>query len=306
MSTIKADNISPVGSTLNLTAPVAGLSVAGGLTVGGIAYFSTGVTVAGRISVASGISVSGDASVSGNASISGNATFSGTVFMGPSAAPFYGPTGNAPIYGIRAFVTFDGGGTAGPNGYSGSWSGLNVGAYSTNSSWYNTSNGWNTQQQINLPYSHTGTTVTFTETNHRHLVNHVIRALDTSGRFTSGGYRVSAVTDNTFSIVVPNNQATTVTGTATLTRNTIRKNGNIHSVYNIATGSYAINFAIPMPGSLYAVVSTSMGLGHNLDNVEELISVSDSIPPSTTSVVVKNSSGSTQYNSPTIYLMIIG
>lgn len=44
MSTIKADNISPVGSTLNLTAPVAGLSVASGLTVGGIAFFSGGVT----------------------------------------------------------------------------------------------------------------------------------------------------------------------------------------------------------------------------------------------------------------------
>lgn len=44
MSTIKADNISPVGSTLNLTAPVAGLSVAGGLTVGGIAFFSGGAT----------------------------------------------------------------------------------------------------------------------------------------------------------------------------------------------------------------------------------------------------------------------
>ena len=265
-----------------------GVGVGGDFNVGGNAYFSTGVTVAGGISV------------------SGNATFRGTVFMGPSAAPFYGPTGNAPIYGIRAFVTFDGGGTAGANGYSGSWSGLNVGAYVTNSSWYNTSNGWNTQQQINLPYSHTGTTVTFTETNHRHLVNHVIRALDTSGRFTSGGYRVSAVTDNTFSIVVPNNQATTVTGTATLTRNTIRKNGNIHSVYNIATGSYAINFAIPMPDSLYAVVSTSMGLGHNQDNVEELMSVSDHIIPTTTSVVVKNASGSTPYNSPAIYLMIIG
>jgi len=312
MSTIKADNISPVGSTLNLTAPVAGLSVAGGITVGGIAYFSTGVTVAGGITVggiayfSTGVTVAGRISVASGISVSGNATFSGTVFMGPSAAPFYGPTGNAPIYGIRAFVTFDGGGTAGANGYSGSWSGLVSGAYLTNSSWYKTSNGWNTQQQINLPYSHTGTTVTFTETNHGHLVNHVIRALDTSGRFTSGGYIVSAVTNNTFSIVVPNNQATTVTGTATLTRNTIRKNGNIHSVYNVASGSYAINFAIPMPDSLYAVVSTSMGLGQSQDNVEELISVSDSIPPSTTSVVVKNSSGSTPYNSPAIYLMIIG
>jgi hypothetical protein len=47
MSTIKADNISPVGSTLNLTAPVAGLSVASGLTVGGVAYFSGGATFAG-------------------------------------------------------------------------------------------------------------------------------------------------------------------------------------------------------------------------------------------------------------------
>lgn len=44
MSTIRADNISPVGSTLTLTAPVAGLSVASGLTVGGIAFFSGGVT----------------------------------------------------------------------------------------------------------------------------------------------------------------------------------------------------------------------------------------------------------------------
>jgi len=57
MSTIKADNISPVGSILNLTAPVAGLSVASGLTVGGGAYFSGGATFAGVARFAAGITV---------------------------------------------------------------------------------------------------------------------------------------------------------------------------------------------------------------------------------------------------------
>jgi hypothetical protein len=54
MSTIRADNISPVGSTLTLTAPVAGLSVAGGLTVGGIAFFSGGVTFNGLVTLTGG------------------------------------------------------------------------------------------------------------------------------------------------------------------------------------------------------------------------------------------------------------
>lgn len=95
MSTLKTNRIEPVGSTAG-TVTVDGTMVftqgatfPGGISVGQAAYFSSGVTVAGGISV------------------SGNATFSGTVFMGSSAAPFYGPTGNAPIYGARAWVTFN-------------------------------------------------------------------------------------------------------------------------------------------------------------------------------------------------------
>lgn len=45
MSEIKVNTISPIGSTLTLGAPVAGLSVASGITVGGIGYFSSGVPI---------------------------------------------------------------------------------------------------------------------------------------------------------------------------------------------------------------------------------------------------------------------
>lgn len=93
MSTLKTNRIEPVGSTAG-TVTVDGTMVftqgatfPGGISVGQAAYFSTGVTVAGGISV------------------SGNATFGGTVFMGSSAAPFYGPTGNAPLYACRGFAS---------------------------------------------------------------------------------------------------------------------------------------------------------------------------------------------------------
>lgn len=83
MSTIKADNISPVGSTLNLTAPVAGLSVAGGLTVGGIAYFSGGATFAsttdhgGVARFAAGVTMSSSLDVGGALRVGTLSTFAG-------------------------------------------------------------------------------------------------------------------------------------------------------------------------------------------------------------------------------------
>jgi len=147
MSTIKADNISPVGSILNLTAPVAGLSVASGLTVGGVAYFSGGATFAGttdhsgvaRFSggvTASQIYGSGGSTFAGNLHVVGGVTFAGTsdhtgvarfaagVTMSSSldvngtlkvsgqithgSAPVAVPSGTAPIFGCRAWVNFDG------------------------------------------------------------------------------------------------------------------------------------------------------------------------------------------------------
>jgi len=145
MSTIKADNISPVGSILNLTAPVAGLSVASGLTVGGVAYFSGGATFAGttdhsgvaRFSggvTASQIYGSGGSTFAGNLHVVGGVTFAGTsdhtgvarfaagVTMSSSldvngtlkvsgqithgSAPVAVPSGTAPIFGVRAWVRF--------------------------------------------------------------------------------------------------------------------------------------------------------------------------------------------------------
>jgi len=100
MSTIKADNISPVGSILNLTAPVAGLSVASGLTVGGVAYFSGGATFAGVARFAAGVTMSSSLDVNGTLKVSGEITH--------GSAPVAVPSGTAPVFGARAWVNFNG------------------------------------------------------------------------------------------------------------------------------------------------------------------------------------------------------
>jgi len=74
MSTIKANNISPIGSTLTLGGALAGLTVAGGLSLGGVGYFSGGVTFAGTTDH------TGTARFAGNIIGSGNLTLSSSPF----------------------------------------------------------------------------------------------------------------------------------------------------------------------------------------------------------------------------------
>jgi hypothetical protein len=74
MSTIKANNISPIGSTLTLGGSLAGLTVAGGLSLGGVGYFSGGVTFAGTTNH------TGTARFAGNIIGSGNLTLSSSPF----------------------------------------------------------------------------------------------------------------------------------------------------------------------------------------------------------------------------------
>jgi hypothetical protein len=74
MSTIKANNISPIGSTLTLGGALAGLTVAGGLSLGGVGYFSGGVTFAGTTNH------TGTARFAGNIIGAGNLTLSSSPF----------------------------------------------------------------------------------------------------------------------------------------------------------------------------------------------------------------------------------
>lgn len=116
MSTIKTDRIEPLGTTI---------VVSSGITVGGGAHFSGGVTAAGGLSVTgSGITVGGGAHFSGGITAAGgisagsNSHFGGNVwvtggltadsFVSVGSARMSAPTGSAPLFGIRAWGSFRG------------------------------------------------------------------------------------------------------------------------------------------------------------------------------------------------------
>jgi hypothetical protein len=159
-------------------------------------------------------------------------------------------TGTAPIYGIRAWVNFDG----------------------------------TTAADIGGTYTRTAsTTVTVnTSSDHGLIVGHAVYLNFTVGTGTApfhGLYVVASVVDsNTFTVV--SSTTTTSTGTISLSRKTIRASGNVANVsaaYSGATiasppssnesidsGFYSINFAIAMPDA-NAAISGVCNQNGNLD-----------------------------------------
>jgi hypothetical protein len=147
-------------------------------------------------------------------------------------------TGSAPIYGVRAWVNFNGQANTDI-----------AGTYSRTSS----------------------TTVTITATAHGLIAGNAVYLDFTVSTGTApfdGLYLVNSVTDaNTFTVI--SSTTTTSTGTATLKRKTIRGSGNISNVSDaysganpanpptsnqaIGAGFYVVNFSTAMPDSNLAV-----------------------------------------------------
>jgi hypothetical protein len=127
-------------------------------------------------------------------------------------------TGTAPIYGIRAWVNFDG----------------------------------TTADNISGTYSRTLTTVTVTTSvDHGLIVGHKVFLDFTSGSASNGAFVVTGITSNTVFTVTHGTSGTT-SGNVTLNRRLIRASGNVSSVSLLATGKYAVNFTTALPNANYA------------------------------------------------------
>ena len=131
--------------------------------------------------------------------------------------------GTAPIYGVRAWVNFNG----------------------------------STSADLGGTYSRTLTTVTVTASLHGLLVGSLVYLNFTGGSPTvaaDGSYYVTEIIDvNSFKVTTVLTGASSG-GTVSLFRRTIRASGNVSSVTYLNTpGYYFVNFAIPMPNTNYAI-----------------------------------------------------
>jgi hypothetical protein len=127
-------------------------------------------------------------------------------------------TGTAPIYGVRAWVNFDG----------------------------------TTAANIGGTYARSGTTVTVTTTvDHGLIVGHKVFLDFTSGTAVDGAFVVTGITSSTIFTVTHGTSGAT-SGAATLNRRLIRASGNVANVSLLGIGQYAVNFTTALPDANYA------------------------------------------------------
>jgi len=127
-------------------------------------------------------------------------------------------TGTAPVFGVRAWVNFDG----------------------------------TTAANIGGTYVRVGTTVTVTTTvDHGLIVGHKVYLDFTSGTAVDGAFVVTGRTSSTIFTVTHGTPGDT-TGSVTLNRRLIRASGNVANVSLLGTGQYAVNFTTALPDANYA------------------------------------------------------
>jgi len=140
----------------------------------------------------------------------------GGVTFGSANMPV--PSGTAPIFGVRAWVNFNG----------------------------------KTADNINGTYSRTLTTVTVTTSVHHGLiVGHKVFLDFTSGSASDGAFVVTGITSNTV-FTVTHGTSGAASGNVTLNRRLIRASGNVANVSLLGTGQYAVNFTTALPDANYA------------------------------------------------------
>jgi hypothetical protein len=128
-------------------------------------------------------------------------------------------TGTAPIFGVRAWVNFDG----------------------------------TTSADIGGTYARSGTTVTVTTSvDHGLIVGHKAFLDFTSGGASDGAFVVTGVTSNTIFTVTHGTSGSIPNGNVTLSRRLIRASGNVANVSLLGAGQYAVNFTTALPDANYA------------------------------------------------------
>jgi hypothetical protein len=180
-------------------------------------------------------------------------------------------TGTAPIYGVRAWVNFDG----------------------------------TTANNIGGTYVRAATTVTVTTTvDHGLIVGHKVYLDFTSGTAVDGAFLVTAITSSTVFTVTHGTSGAT-SGAVTLNRRLIRASGNVANVSLLAAGKYAVNFTTALPDANYArsgFANFTSGLTAGLvgtDNVGETTARSCDI-------FVANSGNGVEFNTTVVNAMFVG
>ena len=127
-------------------------------------------------------------------------------------------TGTAPVFGVRAWVNFNG----------------------------------TTSADISGTYTRSLTTVTVTTSvPHGLIVGHKVFLDFTSGTAVDGAFYVATVPDAS-SFTVTHGTSGTTSGNVTLSRRLINASGNVANVSYLAAGTYAVNFSIALPNANYA------------------------------------------------------
>ena len=128
-------------------------------------------------------------------------------------------TGTAPVFGVRAWVNFNG----------------------------------TTSADIGGTYTRALTTVTVTTSGpHGLIVGHKVFLDFTSGGATDGTFYVATVPDASSFTVTHGTSGTISTSNVTLPRRLINASGNVANVSYLAAGTYAVNFSIALPDANYA------------------------------------------------------
>jgi hypothetical protein len=178
------------------------------------------ISTGGPSWTASSISLPNPTTITGNATVTGETTSTGALTVG--TAKMNVPSGSAPIFGVRAWVNFDGTTTANISGTAV----RNAGS----------------------------TTATITITNHGLLTGHRVY-IDFGATITDSSYDITKVDNNTFTIVT--GASTAVTTTATVVLVSIRAGGNVSCVSRPSTGVFLINFTEAMSNAFYAGVCST-------------------------------------------------
>ena len=147
-------------------------------------------------------------------------------------------TGSAPIFGVRAWVSYDPDIPISPE-FSGT-------------------------------YSRSGTTVTVIAAGHGLKTGSLVYLNFTSGAATDGefivtGVSTTTVTNDTFTVTHGTSGSTS--GNVGIPRATIIGSGNVSSVTLIATGRQVVNFTTEMPTANYVVVATPENIPSSSTNV---------------------------------------
>jgi len=180
-------------------------------------------------------------------------------------------TGTAPIYGIRAWVNFDG----------------------------------TTANNIVGTYDRVATTVTVTTTvDHGLIVGHKVYLDFTLGSATDGAFVVTGITSSTI-FTVTHIASGNTSGTVTLNRRLIRASGNVANVSTLGTGQYAVNFTTALPDANY---SRSGFANFPTSAVAGLVggNISTATTAQSCDIFVANSGNGDEFNATVVNVIFVG